>query len=231
HSAYYASRRRTTSMERGPVSRGSTVEARCPTRGSAAARRSGVFFEPVAGDVGPTGEPDLRVALGVGDEAVQAVGPPGPAAHPAVQPERHHPWAGRALVVQLVEGLAGGLEEVLAGREMAPPELGVVDRQGVRHHQPLLLADHRVVGQVVVVGVAVIDEAAVLDHQLAGVLARTVAAVPAGRLLAGGAGQAVEAGVDRPPLGLAVHQVILLPPIAVAADVVALRGDRAGHGR
>src|SRR5439155_25557788 len=81
-----------------------------------------------------------------------------------------------------------------------------------------------------VVGVAVVDEAAVLDDELARLLARTVAAIPAQRPLAR---EPLDPGVplvDGPALGLAVHQVVLLPPVAVAADVVALVGDGPGDG-
>src|SRR6185369_8443123 len=96
---------------------------------------------------------------------------------------------------------------------------------------PLPVMHRRVIGQVVVVGVAVVDEAAVLDDQLAGLLARTVAAIPPERALPRGALDPGVALVDGPALRLAVHEVVLFPPVAMPADVVALRGDGARHGR
>jgi len=71
-------------------------------------------------------------------------------------------------------------------------------------------------------------KATVLDDQLARLLARTVAAVPSERPLARGPLDPGVALVDGPALGLAVHQVVLLPPVAVTADVVALLGDGPG---
>src|SRR6185295_690260 len=68
------------------------------------------------------------------------------------------------------------------------------------------------------------------DDELARMLAGAVAAVPAQGLLAR---EPLDPRVplgDGPPLGLAVHQVVLFPAVAVPADVVPLRGDRVGHG-
>src|SRR5690349_16999155 len=184
-----------------------------------------LVLEPPLGDVRATGEPDVRVALGVGDESVETVGPAGHPGHPAVEAHRHHLGRGGPFLVERVESLLGRLVEVVAGGIVPPPEAGIVERQRVGDDQPRPVAYGRVIRQVVVVRVAVVEEPAVLDDQLARLLARAVAAVPPERPLAGEPLDPRVALGDGPALGLAVHQVVLLPPVAVTANVVALLGD------
>src|SRR5688572_3341661 len=190
-----------------------------------------LVLEPPLRDVGAAREPDVRVILGVGDEPVEAVGPARHAGHPAVQPQRHHPRGRLPFFVERVEGLLGGLEEVVAGRIVAAPEARVVERERIRDDEPLPLAHLRVVRQVVVVRIAVVDEAAMLDDELARVLARTVAAIPAKRPLSRESLDPGKAVVDGPPFALLVHQVVLFPAVAMAANVVTLLCDGAADRR
>src|SRR3546814_14327974 len=80
------------------------------------------------------------------------------------------------------------------------------------------------VGQVVGVGVGIVEEAAVLEQQAAGPRARRVAAVPAGRRRPG---QALDAG-DRPGDMLALlrlaQPVVVDPAPAMAGEAAAESG-------
>ena len=102
----------------------------------------------------------------------------GPANQPAVQPDRHHP---RAFGIQDVEAVAQVIEELRAGtKTLWRGEAHVVRVQRVRHDELRLAMAGVVPGQVVVVVVGVVDEAAVLDHQAPRVRAGA-AGVPAER--------------------------------------------------
>ena len=103
---------------------------------------------------------------------------------PQVQAERHHLGLRPALAVEHVEAVLHEREVVGRGEEAAGAELRVVGRQAVRHHQVRAIVHAHPVGQLVVVGVRVVEEAAFLDEQAPGVHARPVAAVPAERPLA-----------------------------------------------
>ena len=87
------------------------------------------------------------------------------------------------------------------------------------------------VGQLVVVGVGVVEEAALLHHQAPRVDARAVAAVPAERPLAGRLAQGLDGAPDVRALLLLRQIVVLDPPPAVRAHVEAGRPDGRGGGR
>ena len=72
-----------------------------------------------------------------------------------------------ALLVEKVEGVAAVGEKVLAGAEVAGAEFHVVVGERIGHDQMRLAVLLHVVGQVVVVGVAVIEKTAFLDDQAA----------------------------------------------------------------
>ena len=113
----------------------------------------------------------------------------------AVQADRQHLRLSRnALGVEHVECVAQVREElVTVGESRGRSEPHVVGVQRVRHDEVVPIAYPHPVGQVVGVGVGVVDETAVLDDQVAGVR-RVAAGVPAERRGAG------ELGEDRRPL-------------------------------
>ena len=85
-----------------------------------------------------------------------------------------------ALADELVEAHDRRLEEVARAREArVHQEAGVVVGLRVRHHQHRRAGDALVVGHVVGVAVGVVGEPALLEQELAGVLARPRARVPA----------------------------------------------------
>ena len=150
-----------------------------------------------------------------------------------MQADGEHFRGGGAFFVEHVEGVLQVLEELLAAVEALDlGEAHVVGVQGVGDDQ-VRLAGRVVrfpVGQVVVVGVAVVEEAAFLHHQPAGVRAGA-AGVPADRALAGQFGEDAD-GFEHvlALLGL-VHVLVVDPAVAVAADLVAGLGHGADHVR
>src|SRR5471032_2340825 len=118
------------------------------------------------------------------DEFRNRPGAPRMTRHAHVQADRHHLGMGRAFLIEPVEGVAQMLLEILGLTEMSLRESRVVVDQRVGDHEMLLVADHRPVGQIVVVGIGVVDEPALLDHQLTRVHAGSIATVPAERPLA-----------------------------------------------
>src|SRR5277367_433484 len=88
-----------------------------------------------------------------------------------------------------------------------------------------------IVGQLVVVGVAVVQKSAFLHHQPTRVYARPIAAIPTERPLADGFLQAFDRELDMTALlGLAQFEM-LDPAPAMAADVVARGLDRSRRRR
>src|SRR5690606_25641576 len=99
----------------------------------------------------------------------------------------------------------------------------------MRNHQMGLAQHGRPIGQFVVIGIRVIEEAAVFHDQSAGIHARAVAAVPAFRFAADGFFDAVEGAADAFALNVFGHVLVVFPAPAVGADVVAAFSD-AGAG-
>src|SRR5882757_11336476 len=110
-----------------------------------------------------------------------------------------------------------------AGREPA-----VVGDDVIRDDQVFLAVDGGPVGQVVVVGVAVVGEAALFDQQFPGVNAGAVAAVPSDRPCTGGLLDRGDRLGDVLPLLVPGQQGDVLPPVAVGDDVVHARADIPG---
>ena len=184
--------------------------------------RRRVVLLPPAGYVEAAGEPDALFLGGVFQELVEGPGAAGLAYDAAVQADGHHLGVRCAFLVELVERCLGDLEKVLGGEQVAAPVLVVVDLQGIRDNQPRVAVHLGPVGQVVVVGVAVVLEPAFLDDQIAGVDAGAVAGVPAQGPLAADTFDGVHRLADGPSLGVAVHAVVLLPAIAMPHDLVSV---------
>src|SRR5215467_16279041 len=188
--------------------------------------RGRMLRAPVPGDLAARGEPHAPAALGVLEEAGEPARPARAARDPAVQTHRHHPRLGRALLPELVEGVAEIGGEVVRHLERATPEADVVGVERIGNDEPRTGRARHVIGQVVRVRVAVEQERRLGHHELARVDGRAIAAVPAHgrlarRLLDGGNGAR-----NGCALRLPVHEPVLLPAIAVGADVPAARKDR-----
>src|SRR5215470_1662627 len=111
--------------------------------------RGRMLRAPVAGDLAARGEPDAPAALGVLEEAGEPARPARPARDPAVQADRHHARLGRALLPELVEGVAEIGGEVVGHLERAAPEADVVGIQRIGNDEPGTGRARHVVGQVV----------------------------------------------------------------------------------
>jgi len=160
-------------------------------------------------------------------EAGQRRSAAGPSDQAAMQPHAHHP---PALRPQQVAGAAQVVLEALgvaeAGRHR---ELHVVVVERVGDDEVRLAADRHVVRQVVVIGVAVVEEAAMLGDQAPGV-GRHAAGVPAHGAAAGQARDGLDAAGDVGALRVLVHLVVVDPAEGVAGHLMALVREGAGGG-
>src|SRR5215813_13463149 len=181
---------------------------------------------PVTRDLTARGEPHLAAPPRVLEEARQAARPRRTAGDATVQAHRHHARARAAFLPELVEGVAEVRGEVLRHLQGAAPEADVVGIQGVGNDEPGAGRARHVVRQVVRVGVAVVEKRALSHYELPRVHRRAITAIPPERRLTG----CLRYGGDGPrngrPLRLAVQEPVLLPAMAVGADVPAAR-----HGR
>src|SRR3954454_19792736 len=195
---------------------------------SGAARREAL--EPPPRDVEPAHEPHTLLRAGMRDESADRRGPRRLPRPPRMRDHRHHR---RALVgEQLVEADDKRVEVVARTREPGRHEVPrVLVGLRVRDDQHRAPEARRVVGQVVVRRVGVIEEAALLDEQLARVLARARARVPPERPLAE---HALER-LDRPQQVLALLVARLRPRLApapaVAEEVVTTLAHPVGDRR
>ena len=86
---------------------------------------------------------------------------------------------GRPFPVELVKGAFGGFEEATGRAQLPLPIPVVVHLQRIRYYQPVLILSLGVIGQVVIIGIAVVDKAAVLRLQVPGIHAGAIAGIPA----------------------------------------------------
>ena len=129
-------------------------------------RRGRVIRDPVLGDVDAPAQPHAVVPFDVIEKSHEGAQPSGPPGQTHVKPHRHHPGGVSAFRVEHVEGIPEVDEEVLGGAEaLRCPELHVVVVERIGDHEVRLALDRHPVGQVVVVGVAVVEEATFLDQQ------------------------------------------------------------------
>ena len=138
-----------------------------------------------------------------------------------MQSHRHHLRRNHTFGEQHLDGVAQELEELRAGGDASPDELGVVGRERVRHHEVMRAAFPDPERQLVGIGIVVVEKATFLDEKPPRIQTRSVAAVPA----EGPGADALADGLDGVPdpaaLGVLVELVVLLPAKTVRADVVA----------
>ena len=130
--------------------------------------------------------------------------------------------------VQPVERVAAVGEELLAGAEVAAAlQAAVVGVEAVGDDEVAATRDFGPVGQVVVVGVAVVEEAADLDHQAARVRAGA-AGVPADGPAADQPRDGFDVVAHVGALEVFRHELVVDPALSVAGDFEAAAGDRGG---
>ena len=114
-------------------------------------------------DVDPPHEDHVVELLRPIDEAGETVGASRIAADPRMTADGHHASAVVTVVSKPVQRSLGEVDEVLRAAEALRKQIAtVVDHERVRHDQVRPALDERPVGQVVVIAVGVIDEAALL---------------------------------------------------------------------
>src|SRR3954462_15811099 len=161
------------------------IRRRCGGFRSSKSSGMGVVLQPVARDIDAARNPDLFRAH-VANELLHGGRPARTTRQAAMQTDRHH---AAALGVEDIEAVLEVFEEVVAGVEaLCRGEAHVVGIQRIRNDELWLAVFSNVArvvpGQIVVVVVSVVDEAAVLDHELAGV-GTGAPGVPAKRPLTG----------------------------------------------
>jgi len=120
----------------------------------------------VIGNVDPPRDPGVPSVGDMPKNPVESIDAAGPADHSQVQPDRHHLRGMRSLAMQPVEGVDRIRGEIGgAAKPVGMEELHVVGVESIWQHQVPLVSDLHEIRQVVVVGVAVVEEATFLDQQ------------------------------------------------------------------
>ena len=184
---------------------------------------------PVPGDLLAPADPHVLVGHDVVQEALQTHGTAGMAAQTHVQAHGHHLRVADPLAVQHVKAIPGVCEKILSSREHTSTEFRVVHTKRVRHHQMRPVVGDDPVGQLIVIGIRVVEKATLLHQQTPCVDARTIAAIPAERAGPDAVLQRGDGLVDVLALLCGVEFLVFLPAPAMAADVIA--GLRNSLGR
>ena len=129
------------------------------------------MFAPMARNIDAPADPDLVVLLDMIDESFEGMNTPGPTDQPAMQTDRHHPRNSGALNVERIETVAQIGEKLLARVEsLRRCKTYVVCIEGIGHHQVIFVGDPGPVGQIIVIGVGVIQKSAFFYEQFARVI-------------------------------------------------------------
>src|SRR5260370_30780320 len=151
-------------------------------RGSA---QRGMNREPVAGDVDAAAEPDLIVPRDMVEEALQSGKSSRAAGQAAMETDRHHLGPLGAFRIENVESVAQIGKELLAAVEaLRRRKTHVVGVERIGDYEVVATRHLHPIGQVVGIGIGVVEKAAVFGDEALRVLARAPG-VPAKRPLAG----------------------------------------------
>ena len=192
-----------------------------------------MLARPMLGDGKAGGHPYLVEPLDVVDEFLEPLIAAGLADQPAMEAHRHHLGrTGRALGIEAVEAVLEELEIFLAiGKARGGDEAHVVGAQRIGDDELRLAAIKAPIGQVVVISVRDIGEAAMLGDQVHRV-ERAAPGIPAAGRFSGGDGVQPHRLGDLAALLVGSHVLVLDPFIAVAGDFPAggLHGGELGRG-
>src|SRR6201993_2564429 len=180
------------------------------------------------GDLVASADPDPVVAQDVIDETSKCGRARRLAGETTMQSDRHHLWRLLALAVKRVEIVAQRDEEILGlTPAQTAREARVVAVERVRDDEMWPAVVVGPIGQLVVVGVAVIKEPAFLNDKAPCIGARR-ADVPADRPRSGQSPNGLDGEADMLSLGCFVDLVIGEPAPPVIDDVAALTRHRLG---
>ena len=183
-------------------------------------RRSNAIGQYVTGDLVLSGEPDIRLALGVGQEAVECARPAGMAGDPVVQAHHHHAPPMRTLLVKLVELVA---QRLLVGSGVPAHERkghDVVQVKGIRDGDEVLPAYRDDERFVVARLVDVVEKAEFLQRLQDVDRAAHPVGVPANRILAGNFMNGFDAVGDEALFLIARELIGIVPYPAVSGGLV-----------
>ena len=180
----------------------------------------------MTGDFFAAADPDVRVLHDVFEKASECADTSRSSYHAAVHRHRQKFRRRRSFGVKPIEGIAHVGKPVVGCRETpAWAEASVVGVEGVADNEVSLVANCHPVWKVVIDGVAVVQEAAVLDHKPPRVNARP-SGKPAQRATPRQPLDRVSAPLDVLTLNGLWHVTIVDPAPAVSDDVVAAFGDQ-----
>src|ERR1700681_421188 len=165
---------RSTRYSRSPSATISSCEAKAFPSGELAGE--GMPCRPVPGNVQPPRDPDSFMALDIVEEAREAGRPRRMADQAHMEADRHHLRLSCAFRVEHVEGVLMPREIIGRRSEETGAELAVIVDERIGNDQMRLAVDDFPIGQFVVVRVGIIEEAALLHHEPAGVHAWPIAA-------------------------------------------------------
>src|SRR4051794_9030890 len=186
------------------------------------------MVQPMLGDLAASADPDSVVAQNVIDETAKRGGASRLAGKTAMQSDGHHLRRLLALAVERVEIVAQRDEQIFGlTPTQATREARVVVVEGVWDDEMWTAVIVGPIGQLVVVGVAVIKEPAFLNDKAPCIGARR-ADVPADRPRSGQSPNGIDGEVDMLSLGCFVDAVIVDPAPPVIDNIAALTRHRLG---
>ena len=175
----------------------------------------------MASDVDAGRDPRVAVVRNVPQYPLRRADPARPTDYAQVKPDRHHLGLVGAFAVQPIEGVDHVLRKIAGAAEpLRTEELHVVRVKGIRQHEVALAGDIDEIRQLVVVGVAVVEEAAFLDQQTPGVGRSRGPSVPADRPDAGRALYRGDGARDAAAFLRLVEPIMAFPSPAVRRDLV-----------
>src|SRR3954468_13559900 len=176
---------------------------------------------PMLGDLQPRRHPDALVLADIVEEADQPRRAAGAAGETTMQADRHHLRRALAFGIEHVESILQIGEELLAfGKALRIDEAHVVGVKRIGNDELLAAGALDPIGQIIGIGIAEIEEAALLQQQTVGV-DRGASGVPAEGARAGRRGVDADRFRDLRALLRLGHVLVLDPLQAVAGDVPA----------
>ena len=170
---------------------------------------------PMSGYVDAAADPDAIMLQDVVQRRGKRSGSRRTASQAGMETDRHESGRLGALLVKLVEGrLEIGFEIHWRTESGGQREFSVIGVHRVGDDEMRLAADLDPIGQFVIIGVRIVQKAAFLDQETAGVFAWPVAAVPAQWTLADRALYRFDGPRDSIALIVFAQAKVLLPPPA-----------------
>src|SRR6266478_4549020 len=158
------------------------------------------------------------------DEAAERSDASGASDNSRVKPDRHHSRPSRRFRVKHFKRFPHVVVEIVRLNEArAVPKAEIIDIWRVWNDEMSLAHNLYKIRDVIVVGVRIIEEPALLDHEPPRPHAGTISAIPANRSLTAGFCKRLDRKADVFSLVLLRQLEHFLPPVTMAADLVPTR--------